>query len=87
MHDKKLSLQEAADHSGVMYQSLVQQMLQGKASLRSFGPVVDDQLRAYIRGLEDWIVGSLHWSFENRRYFGDEAEQVKQTREVRIIEL
>ena len=87
MHERKFSLQEAADYSGVMYQTLVQQLLRGKEELRSFGPAIDAQLRKYIQGLEDWVAGNLHWSFENRRYFGDEAERVKLTREVWIRKL
>ena len=84
MHNNGFSLQEAADYSGVMYQKLMQQMLQGKASLRSFGPVVDGQLQKYIKGLEDWVMGSLNWSLESKRYFSDGVDQIRLTREVRL---
>lgn len=73
MHYNGLSLQEATDHVGFMYQGLIQQMLQGKASLPSYGASVDVQLQKYMKGLEDWVVGSLHWSYESVRYFGEEA--------------
>ena len=85
MHNNQLSLQEAVDHAGVMYQKLLRDMVQGKETLRSFGPVVDSQLHSFIRGLEDWVVGSLHWSFQSQRYFGDDAGQSHVMRGVKIV--
>ena len=86
MHNKGITLQEAVDYCGVIYQRLISQMVQGKKDLRSFGPVVDSQLHSYIRGLEDWVIGSLHWSFQSQRYFGEDAGQAHVTQSVKIIE-
>ncbi|KAG9313621.1 isoprenoid synthase domain-containing protein [Chiua virens] len=41
-------------------------------------------LRVYVDGLADWIVGSLHWSFETERYFGKTGMRVKQTKRVTL---
>jgi hypothetical protein len=38
--------------------------------LPSWGPEIDEQVKIYVDGLADWIVGSLHWSFDSERYFG-----------------
>ena len=37
----------------------------------------DADVQAYVQGLRDCIVGSLHWLYETDRYFGDTAEDVR----------
>src|SRR4051794_41103484 len=39
----------------------------------------------YVKGLQHWIVGSLHWSFDTERYFGKNGLEVKTTRRVVLL--
>jgi len=39
----------------------------------------------YAQGLQDWITGSLHWSFMTKRYFQDKGAEVKRTRFVKLL--
>ncbi|KAI0370764.1 hypothetical protein BV20DRAFT_966283 [Pilatotrama ljubarskyi] len=36
-----------------------------------------DDVRAYVQGLRDCIVGTLRWLYETDRYFGETAEDVR----------
>lgn len=83
-----LSLQEAVDHVGMLCSSAISRFLAAKRRLPSFdaGGRTDKDLAAYVRGLEDWMVGSLHWSFESARYFGGTGRGVKVTRMVKLDE-
>lgn len=58
-----------------------------RARLPSWGPEIDRDVSIYVDGLANWIVGSLHWSFETERYFGKSGHQVKATRTVEILPL
>ena len=58
-----------------------------RARLPSWGPEIDRDVSIYVAGLANWIVGSLHWSFETERYFGKSGHQVKATRTVEILPL
>lgn len=83
-----LSLQDAVDHVGMLCSSAISRFLAAKRRLPSFdaGGPIDRDLALYVRGLEDWMVGSLHWSFESARYFGGTGLGVKVTRTVRLDE-
>lgn len=83
-----ISLQEAFDHVGTLCSSAISRFLDAKDRLPSFdsGGPIDKDLARYVRGLEDWMVGSLHWSFESSRYFGATGRGVKLTRTVKLDE-
>ncbi|KAI5116644.1 hypothetical protein M0805_000404 [Coniferiporia weirii] len=84
-----LSLQDAVDYVGELCSASIARFLAAKRRLPSFdqGGCVDRDVAMYVRGLEDWIVGSLHWSFESARYFGGEGVGVRKTRIVRAMDM
>jgi len=84
MHHHGMALQEAVDFVGDLCKKSIDRFTEDRARLPSWGPEIDVQVRAYVQGLADWIVGSLHWSFDSERYFGKEGLQVKKNR---IVEL
>ena len=81
-----LSLQEAVDFVGDLCTAALSRFLAAKKRLPSFdrGGRIDHEVAVYTRGLEDWIIGSLHWSFESSRYFGKEGKGVKKRRVVKL---
>ena len=79
-----MTLQEAVDFVGDLCKKSIDRFNEDRARLPSWGPEIDAQAQAYVQGLADWIVGSLHWSYDSERYFGKKGGQVKKGR---IVEL
>lgn len=79
MNELDLSLQEAIDYVDELLRKSLDDFLYHKSILPSWGPEVDKQVQAYVRGMEHWIVGSIKWGFDSRRYFGAEYEEFKRT--------
>ncbi|KAI0062224.1 terpenoid synthase [Artomyces pyxidatus] len=82
-----LTLQEAIDRVGQLCMQTIDNFIEDKDCLPSWGPEVDAHVRLYVYGLQEWISGSLHWSFQTRRYFGDSGAVVKATRFVNLLPL
>jgi len=80
-----LDLQEAVDRVGDMCREAVDTFCEIKKNIPSWGPEIDKDVAAYVRGLEDWISGSTHWSFACERYFP--LEKIAHIRETRMVEV
>lgn len=81
-----MSLQEAMDYAGELCRVTVKNFKANVALVPPFGsPHLDKDVAAYIRSLQDWIVGSLHWSFASQRYFGTEGAEIKKHRYVKLL--
>lgn len=87
MHQEGVDLQAAVDFVGNMCKQSIDRFNEDRARLPSWGPEIDRDVAIYVNGLADWIVGSLHWSFETERYFGKTGREVKTTRTVDILPL
>lgn len=87
MNQYGYGLQEAVDFVGDLCKQSIDRFIQDRASLPSWGPKVDRDVQIYVQGLADWIVGSLHWSFETERYFGKGGRNVKTGRVVDLLPL
>ena len=85
MKQEGLDLQSAVDFVGELCQQSIDRFVADRASLPSWGPEIDRQVDTYVQGLADWIVGSLHWSFESERYFGKHGLDVKTHRVVQLL--
>ena len=87
MQTQGFALQEAVDYVGTLCKASIDRFIEAKTRVESFdcGGQIDKDVAQYIKGLEDWIVGSLHWSFESERYFGKTGRQVKNTRVVKLL--
>ncbi|KAK0211241.1 terpenoid synthase [Desarmillaria ectypa] len=81
------TLQEAVDFVGERCRNTIDAFIEGTKHVPSWGPEIDPIVKKYIQGLQDWIVGSLHWSFMTTRYFGDGGAEVKKTRFVQLLPL
>jgi len=86
MHHHGMSLQEAVDYVGEMCRLTIDTFILNKRRVPTFGcPKLDADVAGYVQGLQEWIVGSLHWSFMTKRYFGDKGAEVKKTRHVALL--
>lgn len=85
MNLRGLDLQSAVDFVGDLCKQTIDAFVENQRSLPSFGPELDRDVAMYVQGLQDWLVGSLHWSFMTKRYFGDAGADVKQHRIVKLL--
>ena len=85
MQQEGLDLQSAVNFVGDLCQQSIDRFVAERANLPSWGPEIDRQVNIYADGLADWIVGSLHWSFESERYFGKSGLEVKKSRTVTLL--
>lgn len=84
MQNEKLDLQSAVDRAGDMCRVALDKYVETKANFPSYGEEVDEQVAAFMHGLESWISGSLDWSFLTPRYFGNRRHEIKRTRWVKL---
>lgn len=85
MTHHKLSLQEAVDYVGDLCKQTIDGFIENEKLIPSWGEEVDKEVAIYVKGLRDWIVGSLHWSFMTERYFGTTGSHVKEGRVVKLL--
>ena len=85
MQQEGLDLQSAVNFVGDLCQQSIDRFVAERANLPSWGPEIDRQVNIYVDGLADWIVGSLHWSFDSERYFGKTGREVKKSRTVTLL--
>jgi hypothetical protein len=79
-----LNLQQAADRIGEVWKQTMDTFIENLGRVPSWGDDIDKDVKLYVNGMQEWVVGSLHWSFITTRYFGDNGGAIKATR---IIEL
>ncbi|KAG1727756.1 isoprenoid synthase domain-containing protein [Suillus paluster] len=85
MHGQGLDLQGAVDYTGRLCADAVKRFEANRAILPSWGEEIDGQVAIYIDGLQDWMVGALHWHFGSLRYSGKDAHAVKQDRIIKLL--
>ncbi|PFH45586.1 hypothetical protein AMATHDRAFT_71495 [Amanita thiersii Skay4041] len=85
MQQKGYNLQEAVDFVGECCRASIERFEMDRQQLPSWGPDVDRDVEMYVDGLQNWIVGSLHWSFDSERYFGKVGHQIKKHRTVELL--
>ncbi|KAJ8074430.1 Alpha-muurolene synthase [Marasmius tenuissimus] len=86
------SLQDAVDTVGKHCENAIKNFSEARKKLPTVWhdedgnevPVNNDEVQQYVKGLQDWIVGSLHWSYMTTRYFGTEGQTVKDKRYVKL---
>lgn len=86
MENYGMELQEAMDYVGEMCRVTMVNFIANKSRVPSFGDAqLDKDVAGYVQGLQDWIVGALHWSFMSQRYFGTEGAEIKKHRYVKLL--
>ncbi|KAH9837610.1 terpenoid synthase, partial [Rhodofomes roseus] len=81
MAERRLTLQSAVHAAGALVKKTVGAFLENErlllAQLPSFGPCVDTDVRRYVQGMRDCIVGLTHWLYETDRFFSDAGDDVR----------
>ena len=55
------NLQSAVDHVGDLCAKTIDTFSANKEQIPSWGPEIDDMVARYVKGLQDWIVGYVHF--------------------------
>ncbi|CAO1601995.1 hypothetical protein XANCAGTX0491_005631 [Xanthoria calcicola] len=79
-----MTSQEAYDQIDVLLHLRYRDWYLAQADLPQWGESMDRQVQKYIRGMEDLITSNLNWSFHTARYLGEQSEEVRRTRILRI---
>ncbi|KAI0668209.1 terpenoid synthase [Trametes maxima] len=77
MTERRYTAQAAAHFAGNLVKDTMTNFVTNETSLPDFGPERDEDVRIYVQGLRDCIVGTLHWLYETDRYFGETADDVR----------
>src|SRR5882762_10200576 len=85
MNEQGLDLQSAIDFVGDLCKQSIDRFNTDRNNLPSWGAKIDKDVGVYVDGLANWIVGSLHWSFETERYFGKNGKDIKASRIVNLL--
>ena len=84
MQARGIELQAAVKVVGGMCRDCIDSFLNLRSELPSWGANMDAAVNMYVDGLQSWIVGSLNWSFESHRYFGQDDLKIRLTRVVNL---
>jgi len=57
------TLQSAVDYVGKLCAETIDTFSDNKKKLPSWGPEIDDMVAQYVQGLQDWIVGHVHFPY------------------------
>ncbi|KAK7690888.1 hypothetical protein QCA50_005990 [Cerrena zonata] len=87
MYERGVDIQTAINQAGDLCLECVVSFEQCRQALPSWGADVDREVQLYVQGLQDWVAGSLNWSFDvaSMRYFGRNGEEMKKSRVVRLL--
>ncbi|KAG1870643.1 isoprenoid synthase domain-containing protein [Suillus subalutaceus] len=85
MDDRGLDLQGAIDYTAQMCKDAIQRFESNRAILPSWEEEVDRQVAIYVEGMQNWMVGSLHWHLDSVRFSGTDGYAVKQDRIVKLL--
>ncbi len=85
MNDLGLDRQAAIDHATELAKHTSVRFETCRSQLPSWGQDVDGMVAKYVQALQDWMVGSCHWSFDTERYFGKEGAGVKKSLRVPLL--
>ncbi|KAJ7488980.1 isoprenoid synthase domain-containing protein [Mycena latifolia] len=66
--EKNCTLQDAIDYVAGMVRIRIGEFLFLRETVPSFG-LPDPDVEKYLKGLEYWISGSMHWYYRSKRYF------------------
>ena len=85
MKDYNLDLQGALDWLGTYTDGVVSKFLSDLSNVPSFNNEdLEERVWTYVDGLGQWVRGNDDWSYEAKRYHGDDGLVVKETRMISI---
>jgi alpha-muurolene/germacrene-A/gamma-muurolene synthase len=84
MNQRDLTINEAIDYVAELSEKLMNQFVETREKVPSWGEEIDKEMSIYLDGLQHWMIGILNWSFSTERYFGKAVADVKESRIVKL---
>jgi len=84
MAEHNLGLQDALNWLGTYNDAIVSRFLSNLKRVPSWDLATDRRVQIYIDGLGQCNKGLDDWSFESKRYYGDDGPTVRRDRIIRI---
>ncbi|KIM41852.1 hypothetical protein M413DRAFT_27416 [Hebeloma cylindrosporum] len=84
MNEYRLDLRDALTWLGTYTDAIVSRFLSNIKQIPSWDPDTDRRVRTYVDGLGQWVRGNDDWSYESKRYYGNDGLSI---REDRILKL
>ncbi|KAI1172830.1 terpene synthase metal binding domain-containing protein [Nemania sp. FL0916] len=79
------SAQKAVDEVASMLYTRFDAWEEISKSIPNWGEDIDSQVHQYIQGIQNIVQANTSWSFRSGRYFGPEAEKIRQSREFDVL--
>ena len=76
MTEKRYTAQGAVCFAGNLVKQTISNFVENERMRPAFGDW-EEEVQAFVRGLRNCIVGTLHWLYETDRYFGETGEDVR----------
>lgn len=80
-----IDTQRAIDKAGEMFRERTEDFNTPYQELPRWVGPVDLEVQRLVDGFARCVTGTLHWSYENQRYFGTRGLEVKETRVVELL--
>ncbi|KAF5329687.1 hypothetical protein D9619_008947 [Psilocybe cf. subviscida] len=80
MKDFKLDLEAALEWLAAHCAETASRFLENLQKIPSWTQEVDEKVKIYVDGLGQWVRGNDDWSYESKRYYGEQGLSIKATR-------
>ncbi|KAG1725836.1 isoprenoid synthase domain-containing protein [Suillus lakei] len=85
MLEQGLDLQGAVDCASRLVAGAVKRFEDNRAILPLWGEEIDRQVALYVEGMQNWMVGSLHWHCGCLRYAGEDGHVMTQDPTMKLL--
>ena len=85
MNEKRVDLDGALSLLGEYHGQVLSKFLAQRATLPSWGHVVDSDVEAFVERAGYWVRGLDSWSLESQRYFGTKGPEIQKHRLVTLL--
>jgi len=84
MNEHHLDLHDTLTWLGRYTDVIVSRFLSNIKHIPSWDPDTDRRVRKYVDGLGQWVRGNDDWSYESKRYYGDDGLSIREDRILRL---
>ena len=86
MNEYHLNLHDTLIWLGTYTDAIVSRFLLNIKRLPSWDPDTDGRVRMYVDGLGQWVRGNDDWSYEGKRYYGNDGQSIREDRILRLCQ-
>ena len=84
MNEHHLDLHDTLTWLETYTDAIVFRFLSNIKHIPSWDPDTDRRVQKYVDGLGQWVRGNDDWSYESKRYYGDDGLSIREDRILRL---